>query len=157
MLALILIALKPSEPSSSEGETGGASESVVPQIVSTMVVFLLLAGLGAAGPRAQRVSNLLGGLVVLTLAFKNHGNITAAVTGVTTYKTPGTPAGAPSATSAGSATGATPGVSEPGSFAPTPSGNPPLAQQYVSGWRGVYQPLPTPNGQPSTAQRYTGG
>lgn len=136
VLALVLVALKPSEPAGSG--TAAASESTVPQLVATMAVFMLLAALGTAGPRPQRWANLFGGLVVVVLLFKNHGSVTTAITSVTSYTAPAAPAGAPSATSS-SATATLPGAS-------------PAA----SGWRGVSSPVPTPSGQPSIASQLTG-
>jgi hypothetical protein len=136
VLALVLVALKPSEPAGTG--TAAASESTVPQLVATMAVFMLLAALGTAGPRPQRWANLFGGLVVAVLLFKNHGSVTTAITSVTSYTAPATPAGAPSAVSS-AATATLPGASVA-----------------ASGWRGVSSPVPTPNGQPSIASQFTG-
>lgn len=150
--SLALIALKPKEPAT----PGKASESVVPQIAGIMVVFLLLAMVGSAGARAQRISNLFGGLVTLVLAFHNHGNVLSAVTSVTAYKTPAAPAVSPSLAPGESGSAAT--------VLPTPTGTATGAQAYVSGWRGIVPNLatasgnaaPTPSGQLSVNEQLTG-
>lgn len=104
ILAMVLVVIKPTEPAADSSNPKGASESVVPQLVSVMLVFLLLSALGTAGPRPQRWANLFGGLVVLVLGVKNHGNITASVKNVTTYKTAAVTTGSPSATASSSGT-----------------------------------------------------
>jgi hypothetical protein len=91
---LVVVALKPTEPSPEQQATGaaGAFESTVPQLVGVMIVFMLLAALGAAGPNQQRVANLFGGLITMVLLFKNHGSVVASITPVVASKTqPGVP------------------------------------------------------------------
>lgn len=91
LICLVLIALKPSEPAPGPaGEpapgAAGAMESTIPQLIAIMVVFMLLAALGAAGPNQQRVANLFGGAITVTLLFKNHAQVVSSVTVVTGSK-----------------------------------------------------------------------
>jgi hypothetical protein len=102
LACLVIIAVKPTEPAPAAQATGaaGAFESTIPQVVAIMIVFMLLAGLGAAGPNPQRVANLFGGLITVVLLFKNHGAISASITPIVGAKSqpgvPNAPAASPS-------------------------------------------------------------